>query len=88
MDKQSKEMMSLINERKIEHMMTHLGEEHVEDVPPELHEYPTQPPPPSPATVGKIEIYDDPEVFSEVDQLAIQVGSRCAQQAQCARRLK
>ncbi|XP_037086909.1 hillarin-like [Pollicipes pollicipes] len=72
-DKQSKEMMSLINERKIEHMMTQLGDEREEDVP-ELHEYPAQPPPPSPATVGKIEIYDDPEVFSEVDQLAIQVA--------------
>lgn len=39
----------------------------------EIHPYPTQPPPPTPPMHGKLDIYHDPEVFAELDQIAINV---------------
>ena len=41
-----------------------------EDVIP----YPNQPPPPAPPTLSKMDIYSDPSVFSDIDQVAINVS--------------
>lgn len=75
-DKHSREMMTLINE-KLEEFETatgtggHKGRNgHTEDILP----YPSHPPPPSPPSVSKMDIYSDPSVFSEVDQVAISVA--------------
>lgn len=62
-DKHSKEMMRLIQEKRSEYM----EEEEVMD------HYPAQPPPPLPPPQTKTDIYMDPDEFAEVDQLAIQV---------------
>jgi hypothetical protein len=35
--------------------------------------YPSQPPPPSPPLISKMDIYHDPNVFAELDQIAINV---------------
>lgn len=40
----------------------------------ELAPYPTHPPPPSPPLISKVEIYSDPSVFLELDQVAINVS--------------
>lgn len=63
-DKHSKEMMRLIQEKRSEYM----EEEEVVD------HYPAQPPPPMPPPQTKTDIYMDPDEFAEVDQLAIQVA--------------
>lgn len=61
-DKHSKEMMRLIQEKRSEYL---------EDE--EVLDYPSQPPPPQPPPQTKTDIYTDPDEFAEVDQLAIQV---------------
>jgi hypothetical protein len=43
--------------------------QHSDDVIP----YPNQPPPPAPPSISKMEIYSDPSVFSDIDQVAINV---------------
>ena len=70
MEKHSKEMMNLIQERKAQFT----EEEQLE----EFHEvgsgYPAMPPPPVPPVFAKQEIYIDPAVFAEVDQRAINIA--------------
>ena len=69
-EKHSKEMMNLIQERKAQFT----EEEQLE----EFHEvgsgYPAMPPPPVPPVFAKQEIYIDPAVFAEVDQRAINIA--------------
>jgi hypothetical protein len=43
-----------------------------EEEPP-IMPYPSQPPPPSPPLISKMDIYHDPNVFAELDQIAINV---------------
>ncbi|XP_063613385.1 hillarin-like isoform X2 [Penaeus indicus] len=63
-EKHSKEMMRLIQEKRSEYL---------ED-DEELEHYPASPPPPQPPPQTKLDIYTDPEEFAQVDQLAIQVA--------------
>ncbi|XP_040568871.1 hillarin [Lepeophtheirus salmonis] len=70
-DRHSEEMMTLIQEKKMEK----LGEdERVEDPEESRSHYPAHPPPPMPPTFSKAEIYKDPTIFAEVDQRAISVA--------------
>lgn len=64
-EKHSKEMMRLIQEKRSEYL---------EDDDEELEHYPASPPPPQPPPQTKLDIYTDPEEFAQVDQLAIQVA--------------
>ncbi len=76
-EKQSKEMINLINERKRE-FIQRVGDEEEEDLPGtgevETFPYPQQAPPPGPPTVDKIDIYTDPHEFAAIDQIAISVS--------------
>ena len=36
--------------------------------------YPSHPPPPSVPTISKLDIYNDPSVFADLDQIAINVS--------------
>ncbi|XP_076062856.1 peptidase hillarin [Oratosquilla oratoria] len=65
-EKHSKEMMRLIQEKRSEFV----DDDEEEEVP----NYPALPPPPMPPPQTKLDIYHDPEEFAEVDQLAIQVA--------------
>jgi hypothetical protein len=71
-EKHSKEMINLINEKK--------SEFYQQELPPETEElgellpYPSQPPNPQPPGQAKMEIYDDPLVFADIDQKAITVA--------------
>ncbi|KAK8738384.1 hypothetical protein OTU49_003839 [Cherax quadricarinatus] len=65
-EKHSKEMMRLIQEKRSEYLE--------EDEEEALEHYPAQPPPPLPPPQTKTDIYTDPDEFAEVDQLAIQVA--------------
>ncbi|XP_074593550.1 peptidase hillarin isoform X2 [Brevipalpus obovatus] len=74
-DKQSKEMLGLINEKLVEYQQNHdavdtrlINEENLSIV------YPSQPPPPSPPHISKAEIYADPKVFYHIDEVAINVA--------------
>jgi len=71
-EKQSKEMINLINERKREFIQR---VENEEDIPGsnDTEVYPQQPPPPGPPSVDKIDIYSDPLEFADIDQIAISV---------------
>ncbi|KAH9366342.1 hypothetical protein HPB48_006206 [Haemaphysalis longicornis] len=53
------------------HLLQREGDEFTND---DINPYPSQPPPPTPATISKTDIYTDPEVFSELDQIAINVA--------------
>ena len=64
-------MMNLIQESKTA-AFTNGGDE--EGATHEAGAYPAQPPPPVPPAFAKIEIYNDPTVFAEVDQRAINVA--------------
>lgn len=64
-EKHSKEMMRLIQEKRSEYL---------EDDDEELEHYPASPPPPQPPPQTKLDISTDPEEFAQVDQLAIQVA--------------
>ncbi|XP_076353635.1 hillarin-like [Tachypleus tridentatus] len=74
-DKQSKEMINLINQKRVEfeRRNNHYSkkERHVTE---EMTSYPTRPPPPTPPKLSKFEIYSDPAVFAELDQVAINVA--------------
>ncbi|CAB4065090.1 Hillarin [Lepeophtheirus salmonis] len=62
-DRHSEEMMTLIQEKKMEK----LGEdERVEDPEESRSHYPAHPPPPMPPTFSKAEIYKDPTIFAEL----------------------
>lgn len=66
-DKHSREMIHLINEKLEEFKQVRVPPE---DVVP----YPNHPPPPGPPSVSKMEIYSDPAVFADIDQVAIHVA--------------
>ena len=70
-EKHSKEMMNLIQEKRAQYMDNDESEE-LEDAV--VSQYPSQPPPPVPPSYAKTEIYRDPTVFAEVDQRAINVA--------------
>ncbi|XP_013790594.1 hillarin-like [Limulus polyphemus] len=76
-DKHSKEMMNLINQKRNE---LKKKESIYSDtqcyVTEELIPYPTHSPPPSPPKLSKRDIYSDPEVFAELDQVAIHVAQK------------
>ncbi|KAF2897379.1 hypothetical protein ILUMI_08793 [Ignelater luminosus] len=76
-EKQSHEMLELINEKRSEYMMAESlyvdgGEDggYVEDLPP----YPSHAPVPAPPALSKFQIYSDPAEFAHVDQIAISVA--------------
>ncbi|KAB0803031.1 hypothetical protein PPYR_05217 [Photinus pyralis] len=76
-EKQSHEMLELINEKRSEYMMAEslyvdAGEDggYVEDLPP----YPSLAPIPAPPALSKFQIYSDPAEFAHVDQIAISVA--------------
>jgi len=74
-EKQSKEMMNLINEKRSEFMQAesiYIDEDDYQDE--ELFPYPSNPPAPQPPSVAKTEIYRDPLVFADIDQIAISVA--------------
>ncbi|KAK2724749.1 hillarin-like isoform X2 [Artemia franciscana] len=72
-EKQSKEMITLINEKKTEYLKSEYRPDgEIIDVPDDT--YPVQAPPPSPPGIAKTDIYVDPSVFEEVDQIAITVA--------------
>ncbi|KAG8184824.1 hypothetical protein JTE90_004922 [Oedothorax gibbosus] len=74
-EKHSKEMLNLINEKRTEYMVMSQNLNDREGyLSEELVPYPTHPPPPSPPLISKIEIYSDPSVFMELDQVAINVA--------------
>lgn len=72
-EKQSKEMMNLINEKRSEFMRAESI--YIEDdyQTEELAPYPSNPPAPQPPGVAKTDIYHDPLVFADIDQIAISV---------------
>ncbi|KAK6617211.1 hypothetical protein RUM44_005542 [Polyplax serrata] len=75
-EKQSKEMLELINEKRSEYMMAESlyldeGEGYSEGP---LQPYPSQTPLPAPPALSKFEIYNDPIEFAAIDQIAISVA--------------
>ncbi|KAG8338268.1 hypothetical protein J6590_005810 [Homalodisca vitripennis] len=75
-EKQSREMLELINEKRSEYMMAESlyldeGEGYADDT---LLPYPSQAPTPAPPLVSKFQIYNDPVEFSHIDQIAISVA--------------
>ncbi|XP_076307028.1 hillarin-like [Tachypleus tridentatus] len=76
-EKHSQEMLELINEKRHElERLKSVYDENDKDgyVTEELVPYPTHPPPPTPPLIDKIEIYSDPSVFADLDQVAINVA--------------
>ncbi|GFQ98102.1 hillarin [Trichonephila clavata] len=73
-EKHSKEMLNLINEKRTEFVLSQNLNDREGYLSDDLVPYPTHPPPPSPPLISKIEIYSDPSVFSELDQIAINVA--------------
>ncbi|XP_035704265.1 hillarin isoform X2 [Folsomia candida] len=75
-EKQSKEMLHLINERKREWFARGGGSDDEEGLSSELESfpYPQNPPPPSPPATRKTHIYTDPVEFTDIDQIAISVA--------------
>ncbi|XP_076355928.1 hillarin-like [Tachypleus tridentatus] len=75
-EKHSQEMLDLINEKR--HELAKLEGVCYDDkdgyVSEELVPYPTHPPSPTPPQTEKVEIYNDPTVFTELDQVAINVA--------------
>jgi hypothetical protein len=74
-EKQSREMLDLINEKRSEYMMAESlyldeGDGYTEDV---LLPYPSQAPIPAPPALSKFEVYNDPVEFADIDQIAISV---------------
>ncbi|KAJ9590278.1 hypothetical protein L9F63_027884, partial [Diploptera punctata] len=75
-EKQSREMLELINEKRSEYMMAESlyldeGDGYTEDV---LLPYPSQAPVPAPPALSKFEVYNDPVEFADIDQIAISVA--------------
>ncbi|XP_013784133.1 hillarin-like [Limulus polyphemus] len=74
-DKHSKEMINLINQKRVElERRESLYSDRESNVTEELVPYPTHTPPPSPPQLSKSDIYNDPVVFAELDQVAINVA--------------
>jgi hypothetical protein len=77
-EKQSREMLELINEKRSEYMMAESlyldeGDGYTEDV---LLPYPSQAPIPAPPALSKFEVYNDPVEFADIDQIAISVRNQ------------
>lgn len=75
-EKQSREMLELINEKRSEYMMAESlyldeGDGYGEDT---LLPYPSQAPIPTPPLLSKFQIYNDPDEFAHIDQIAISVS--------------
>ncbi|XP_013137303.1 PREDICTED: kyphoscoliosis peptidase [Papilio polytes] len=69
-EKQSHEMMELIQERRSEYMAASSLYVDGEEAPP----YPARAPAPQPPLVSKFHIYTDPAEFADVDKIAISVA--------------
>lgn len=75
-EKQSSEMLELINEARSEYMLQESlyldeGDGYIQEAPPPP--YPSRAPPPQPPTLAKYHIYNDPLEFADMDQIAISV---------------
>jgi len=76
-EKQSKEMMNLINEKRSEFMRAeslYIDDDGQDYGDEELFPYPSNPPQPQPPQVAKMQLYRDPLVFADIDQIAISVA--------------
>jgi len=76
-EKQSSEMLELINEARSEYMLQESlyldeGDGYAQEAPPPP--YPSRAPPPQPPTLAKYHIYNDPLEFADMDQIAISVS--------------
>lgn len=76
-EKQSSEMLELINEARSEYMLQESlyldeGDGYAQEAPPPP--YPSRAPPPQPPTLAKYHIYNDPLDFADMDQIAISVA--------------
>lgn len=73
-EKQSSEMLELINEKRSEYMMAeslYMEDEECSEV---ISPYPSQAPLPAPPAIYKFQLYNDPIEFAHVDQIAISVS--------------
>ncbi|CAG9863840.1 unnamed protein product [Phyllotreta striolata] len=70
-EKQSTEMLELINEKRSEYMQ---AESLYLDQSEEAQPYPSLAPAPSPPALSKFQVYNDPVEFTNVDQIAISVA--------------
>ncbi|KAL2726530.1 hillarin-like [Vespula squamosa] len=75
-EKQSSEMLELINEARSEYMLQESlyldeGDGYTQEAPPP---YPSRAPPPQPPALAKYHIYNDPMEFADMDQIAISVA--------------
>lgn len=78
-EKQSSEMLELINEARSEYMLQESlyldeGDGYAQEAPPPP--YPSRAPPPQPPALAKYHIYNDPLEFADMDQIAISVSLR------------
>ncbi|XP_054014626.1 hillarin isoform X2 [Hylaeus anthracinus] len=76
-EKQSSEMLELINEARSEYMRQESlyldeGDGYAQEAPP--LPYPSRAPPPQPPALAKYHIYNDPLEFAHMDQIAISVA--------------
>ncbi|KAI4502317.1 hypothetical protein M0802_002229 [Mischocyttarus mexicanus] len=76
-EKQSSEMLELINEARSEYMLQESlyldeGDGYTQESPPPP--YPSRAPPPQPPALAKYHIYNDPMEFADMDQIAISVA--------------
>jgi len=79
-EKQSSEMLELINEARSEYMLQESlyldeGDGYAQEAPPPP--YPSRAPPPQPPALAKYHIYNDPLEFADMDQIAISVRPHC-----------
>ncbi|CAG9834340.1 unnamed protein product [Diabrotica balteata] len=74
-EKQSHEMLELINEKRSEYMQAEsLYIDHNEAYTEEVQPYPSHAPAPAPPALSKFQVYNDPVEFANVDQIAISVA--------------
>ncbi|XP_018566054.1 hillarin [Anoplophora glabripennis] len=74
-EKQSHEMLELINEKRSEYMQAEsLYLDHNDGYVEELQPYPSHAPAPAPPALSKFQVYNDPVEFTNVDQIAISVA--------------
>ncbi|XP_060520094.1 hillarin [Cylas formicarius] len=74
-EKQSHEMLELINEKRSEYMQAEsLYLDHHDGYTDEAQPYPIHAPPPAPPTLSKYQIYSHPNEFAHIDQIAISVA--------------
>ncbi|KAL1512646.1 hypothetical protein ABEB36_002205 [Hypothenemus hampei] len=74
-EKQSHEMLELINEKRSEYMQAEsLYLDHNDAYNEGAQPYPVHAPPPAPPALSKFQVYNDPVEFSNVDQIAISVA--------------